>query len=63
VPLIAVTRVEQVRQAILMQILSGSLRPGERLLEAKLSKELGVSQATVKPRYRNSTIRPLSPSS
>jgi DNA-binding GntR family transcriptional regulator len=45
--LVAVTRVEQVRQAILLQILSGTLRPGERLLEAKLSKELGVSQATV----------------
>src|SRR5881394_3558322 len=45
--LIPVTRVEQVRQAILLQILCGSLRPGERLLEAKLSKDLGVSQATV----------------
>lgn len=32
---------------MLHQILSGDLRPGERLLEAKLSKELGVSQATV----------------
>jgi DNA-binding GntR family transcriptional regulator len=42
-----VTRIEQVRQAILLQILSGTLRPGERLLEAKLSRELGVSQATV----------------
>jgi DNA-binding GntR family transcriptional regulator len=41
------TRIEQVRRAILHQILSGSLRPGERLIEAKLSKELGVSQATV----------------
>src|ERR1035438_7499341 len=41
------TRIEQVRRAILQQILSGNLRPGERLLEAKLSKELGVSQATV----------------
>jgi DNA-binding GntR family transcriptional regulator len=41
------TRTEQVRRAILQQILSGSLRPGERLLEAKLAKELGVSQATV----------------
>jgi DNA-binding GntR family transcriptional regulator len=41
------TRTEQVRRAILQQILSGILRPGERLLEAKLSKELGVSQATV----------------
>src|SRR5438270_3208028 len=41
------TRTEQVRRAILQQILSGILRPGERLLEAKLSKQLGVSQATV----------------
>jgi DNA-binding GntR family transcriptional regulator len=41
------TRIEQVRRAVLQQILSGILRPGERLLEAKLSKELGVSQATV----------------
>jgi DNA-binding GntR family transcriptional regulator len=47
VQLLPVTRVEQVRQAILLQILSGALRPGERLLEAKLSKDLGVSQATV----------------
>jgi DNA-binding GntR family transcriptional regulator len=42
-----VTKIEQVRQAIVLEILSGRLRPGERLLEAKLSKELGVSQATV----------------
>lgn len=41
------TRTEHVRRAILQQILSGILRPGERLLESKLSKELGVSQATV----------------
>jgi DNA-binding GntR family transcriptional regulator len=41
------TRTEQVRRAILQQILTGVLRPGQRLLEAKLSKELGVSQATV----------------
>jgi len=42
-----VSRTEQVRRAILEQILSGTLRPGQRLIEAKLSKELGVSQATV----------------
>ena len=41
------SKTEQVRRAILGEILSGRLRPGERLLEAKLSKELGVSQATV----------------
>ena len=43
----APTKTEQVRQAILTQILSGALRPGGRLLEAKLSKEFGVAQATV----------------
>jgi DNA-binding GntR family transcriptional regulator len=41
------SKAEQVRRAILADILSGGLRPGERLLEARLSKELGVSQATV----------------
>jgi DNA-binding GntR family transcriptional regulator len=42
-----VSKTEQVRRAILTEILSGRLQPGERLLEARLSKELGVSQATV----------------
>jgi DNA-binding GntR family transcriptional regulator len=46
-PIVAVTKVNQVRQAILEDIFSGKLRPGERLREAQLSKELGVSQATV----------------
>src|SRR5215467_1021829 len=45
--IVSLTKAEQVRQAILVQILSGELRPGQRLLEAQLSKELGVSQATV----------------
>ena len=45
--IVTLTKAEQVRQAILIQILSGELRPGQRLLEAQLSKELGVSQATV----------------
>jgi DNA-binding GntR family transcriptional regulator len=45
--IVSLSKTEQVRQAILFQILSGALRPGERLLEAKLSKELGVSQATI----------------
>jgi DNA-binding GntR family transcriptional regulator len=47
VQITTLTRVEQVRRAILHQILSGTLRPGERLLEARISKELGVAQATV----------------
>lgn len=45
--IITLTKAEQVRQAILLQILSGEFRPGQRLLEGQLSKELGVSQATV----------------
>src|SRR5438067_13856266 len=40
-------KTEQVRRVILAEILSGRLRPGARLLEAQLSKGLGVSQATV----------------
>jgi DNA-binding GntR family transcriptional regulator len=47
VSIITLTKTEQVRHAILLQILSGVLRPGQRLLEARLSKEFGVSQATV----------------
>lgn len=42
-----ITRTEQVRRAVLKQILSGTLRLGERLIEARLSKQPGVSQATV----------------
>jgi DNA-binding GntR family transcriptional regulator len=45
--IVTLTKAEQVRQVIVLQILSGELRPGQRLLEAQLSKELGVSQATV----------------
>ncbi|HEY3836927.1 MAG TPA: GntR family transcriptional regulator [Bryobacteraceae bacterium] len=45
--IVTLTKAEQVRHAILLQILSGELRPGQRLLEAQLSKELGVSQATI----------------
>lgn len=41
------TRVEQVRRAVLRGILGGAIRPGARLIEAALAKQLGVSQATV----------------
>src|SRR5437763_9922220 len=41
------SKTEQVRRVILAEILSGRLRPGARLLEAQLSKAIGVSQATV----------------
>lgn len=46
-PVHALSKIEQVRYAILLQILTGALRPGQRLLEATLARELGVSQATV----------------
>ena len=46
-PISTITKVEQVRRAVLSQIFSGALRPGQRLVEAKMAAELGVSQATV----------------
>src|SRR3954447_14924054 len=46
-PIPTVTKVEQVRRAVLFQLFSGALRPGQRLVEAKLASELHVSQATV----------------
>ena len=45
--IISLSKTEQVRQAVILQILSGQLLPGQRLLEAKLAAELNVSQATV----------------
>ena len=46
-PLLSVTKVDQVRQAVLEQIFDRSLRPGQRLVESKLAADLGVSQATI----------------
>lgn len=46
-PIVPITRVDQVRQAVLQMIFSGTLRPGQRLVEARLAADLGVSQATV----------------
>ena len=43
----AVTKVQQVCRAILRAICSGEIRPGDRLVEAAVAKQLGVSQATV----------------
>jgi DNA-binding GntR family transcriptional regulator len=39
--------VEHVRNTVIRAILVGELRPGERLIEAKLASQLAVSQATV----------------
>jgi DNA-binding GntR family transcriptional regulator len=41
------TRVEQVRQAVLHQIFHGDIGPGDRLVESSLAKQFGVAQATV----------------
>jgi DNA-binding GntR family transcriptional regulator len=41
------TRVEQVRQAVLHQIFHGDIGPGDRLVESLLAKQFGVAQATV----------------
>lgn len=46
-PISPVTRIDQVRQAVLELIFSGELRPGERLVESRLAAQFGVSQATV----------------
>lgn len=46
-PITPITRTKQVRHAILELIFSGALRPGERLVEARLAEQFGVSQATV----------------
>ena len=45
--IVPLTRVEQVRQAILHQIFHGDLDPGDRLVESLLAKKFGVAQATV----------------
>ena len=41
------TRVEQVRRAVLHQIFNGDLGSGDRLVESSLAKQFGVAQATV----------------
>jgi DNA-binding GntR family transcriptional regulator len=45
--IVSQSKIQQVGQAILLQIRSGDLLPGQRLPEAKLAEELNVSQATV----------------
>lgn len=46
-PIRTISRIAQVRHAILYEIFSGTLKPGQRLLEARLATQLDVSQATV----------------
>jgi DNA-binding GntR family transcriptional regulator len=43
---------EQVRDALLRDILSGVHRPGDRLVEMKIARDLGTSQAPVREALR-----------
>jgi len=43
---------EQVKDAILRRIVDGTYRPGTRLLELKLAREFGVSQAPIREAIR-----------
>jgi hypothetical protein len=40
--IIALSKIEQVRQAILSEIVSGRMKAGQRLVEAKLDSPLGA---------------------
>ena len=43
---------EQVRDALLRDIISGAYQPGERLVEMKIARDLGTSQAIVREALR-----------
>lgn len=43
---------EQVRDALLRDIISGACKPGERLVEMKIARDLGTSQAPVREALR-----------
>ena len=45
--IMTITKVQHVCRAILQAICTGEIRPGDRLVEAAVAKQLGVSQATV----------------
>src|SRR5687768_8392483 len=44
---------EQVKDVLLERILRGELEPGERLVETRLARELGTSQAPVREALRD----------
>jgi DNA-binding GntR family transcriptional regulator len=44
---------EQVKEVLLERILRGDLEPGERLVETRLARELGTSQAPVREALRD----------
>ena len=55
-PMSAISRTvlrEQVKDILLQRIVSGELRPGERLVETRIASELGTSQAPVREALRD----------
>jgi DNA-binding GntR family transcriptional regulator len=44
---------EQVKDILLHRIVSGQLKPGERLVETRIASELGTSQAPVREALRD----------
>lgn len=44
---------EQIKETLLERILRGELEPGERLVETRIAKELGTSQAPVREALRD----------
>ena len=44
---------EQVKDILLQRIVSGELKPGERLVETRIASELGTSQAPVREALRD----------
>ena len=43
---------DQLREKILQRILDGDFQPGERIVESRLMKEYGVSQAPIREALR-----------
>ncbi len=51
-PLVPRTLVEQAVEAIMLAAAAGDLRPGERVVEAEISRELGISRVPVREALR-----------
>jgi DNA-binding transcriptional MocR family regulator len=43
---------DEVREAIISAILTGEFQPGDRIVESRVARELGVSQATIREALR-----------
>jgi DNA-binding GntR family transcriptional regulator len=51
-PVSRLTLAQQIREALVVRIVSGEIRPGERLVETRLASEYGTSQAPVREALR-----------